>query len=185
MEHKTDFELLAEAKYFNHNALAMIYDRYSTALYQYAYRQTGSQRIAEDCVAETFSRFLHALKRNKGPRKALRPYLYRIAHNWITDQYRKPSTENGLDENLEIIKDDKPGTESQIIEHETAARLREHLQKLKPDQRQVMVLKHLDGMSNAEVAEIMERNVGSVKALNSRALNNLRKFIQQDEQDQP
>ena len=184
MKNITDIELLAEAKNFDPNALALIYDRYSTALYQYAYRQTGSQQMAEDCVSETFSRFLHALKRKKRPRKALRPYLYRIGHNWITDQYRKPGPETGLDEKIEIIEEDKPGTEAQIIQQETAKRLRKHLQKLNPDQRQVITLKHLDGMSNAEAAEIMGRNVGSVKALNSRALNNLRRFIQPDEQDQ-
>jgi RNA polymerase sigma-70 factor (ECF subfamily) len=184
VEHITDFELLAEAKTFDQNALAMIYDRYSTALYQYAYRQTGNQQMAEDCVAETFSRFLHTLKRNKGPRKALRPYLYRIAHNWITDQFRKQGPDDGLDDKLEFIEDEQPGTETQVIQQETAEILREHLQKLNPDQRQVIALKHLDGMSNAEVAEIMDRNVGSVKALNSRALNNLRKFIHKDEQDQ-
>lgn len=181
MEHFTDFELLAQAKNFDQNALALIYDRYSTALYQYAYRQTGSQQTAEDCVAETFTRYLHALRRNKGPQKALRPYLYRIAHNWITDRYRKPTPEDGLDDKIELIAEDQISTEGQIIQKGNAQKLREHLKKLKPDQRQVIVLKHLEGMRNAEVAEIMGRNVGSVKALNSRALKNLRKFIQKDE----
>jgi RNA polymerase sigma-70 factor (ECF subfamily) len=182
--HITDDELLAKAKKFDQNALVLIYDRYSPALYKYAYRQTGRQQTAEDCVAETFTRFLDMLKRNKGPRKHLRAYLYRIAHNWITDQFRKPGTEVGLDEKIELIEEEQVSTEGKIIQQETAKRLRKHLLKLKPDQRQVIVLKHLEGMNNAEAAETMGRNVGSVKALNSRALNNLRKFMREDKRKQ-
>jgi RNA polymerase sigma-70 factor (ECF subfamily) len=182
--HITDDELLAQAKKFDQNALALIYNRYSTALYQYAYRQTGRQQTAEDCVAETFTRFLDMLKRYKGPRKHLRAYLYRIAHNWITDQFRKPGAEVGLDDKIELIEEEQVSTEGKIIQQEMANRLRKHLQKLNPDQRQVIVLKNLEGMNNSEAAEIMGRNVGSVKALNSRALNNLRKFIYADERNQ-
>ena len=46
-----------------------------------------------------------------------------------------------------------------------------------PDQRQVIVLKHLEDMKNQEVAEVMDKTVGSIKALNSRGLANLRKLI--------
>ena len=48
-------------------------------------------------------------------------------------------------------------------------------------QKQVIVLKHLEGMDNAEIAEIVGKNVGSIKALNSRGLNNLRKFLNEEE----
>ena len=180
MEHITDEELLAQAKIFDQNALAIIYDRYSKALYKYAYRQTGRQQTAEDCVSETFTRFLHALQRKKGPKKHLKAYLYRIAHNWITDQFRKQKPDDGLDEKAELIEEDKPGTEKQIISIETANQLRKYLKRLNPNQRQVIVLKHLEGLDNAETSEIMGRNISSVKALNSRALSNLRKFIQRD-----
>lgn len=174
----TDNQLLSQARDFDKNALAQIYDRYSTALYHYAYRQTGNQQTAEDCVAETFSRFLNALHSKKGPKKHLKAYLYRIAHNWITDLYRKkPSEFSNLDDIEETVARYQASVESEVISMDTAETLRDHLSKLNPDQRQVIALKHLEGMPNTEVAEIMGRSVGSVKALNSRALNNLRSFL--------
>ena len=98
----SDSELLALAKDLDQNALAMIYDQYSTGMFKYAYRQTGSQQLAEDCVAETFTRFLNALQQKRGPRKHLRAYLYRTAHNWIIDQFRREKPVDGLDEHDEL-----------------------------------------------------------------------------------
>jgi RNA polymerase sigma-70 factor (ECF subfamily) len=174
----TETELISLAKAFDQHALAMIYDRYSTALFQYAYRQLGDQQMAEDCVAETFTRFLQALKKNKGPREHLQSYLYRIAHNWITDQFRKKIfIADGFDEQIELIESKQKDVEAAVLNRLNAQQLREFLRELTAEQRQVIVLKHLENMNNEEVAEIMQKNVGSVKALNSRGLVNLRKMI--------
>lgn len=175
-----DEELLALAKQFDQDALAEIYDRYSTALFRYAYRLVGSQQLAEDCVSETFTRLLKSLQAGRGPRKNIKGYLYRIAQNWVTDQFRRQNPANGLEEYVEILESDSGGVEESVIGLETAQQLRQYLVRLKAEQRQVIALKHLEGMNNKEVAAIMDRNVGSVKALHSRALNNLRKFIRQD-----
>lgn len=177
MEH-TETELISQARAFDQNALAIIYDRYSTALFHYAYRQVGDQQMAEDCVSETFTRFLQALKNNKGPREHLRAYLYRIAHNWITDQFRrKIFISEGFDDQVELIESGQKDVESAVLSRLNAQQMRGFLKELTPEQRQVIVLKHLENMSNEEVAEIMQKNVGSVKALNSRGLVNLRKMI--------
>lgn len=174
----SDKELLEQAKQFDADALGLIYDKYSTALYRYAYRQVGSSQMAEDCVAETFTRFLGALKNNKGPRKHLRAYLYRIAHNWISDQFRRGApVSDGLDEREDLADDGQKSVEKIVQQGMQAETIRGYLAELTDEQRQVIVLKHLEDMANAEVAEIMGKTVGSVKALNSRALNNLRKYM--------
>jgi RNA polymerase sigma-70 factor (ECF subfamily) len=174
----TESELITKAQELDQSALAIIYDRYSTALYQYAYRQLGHQQMAEDCVAETFTRFLKALKKKKGPKKHLQAYLYRIAHNWITDQFRsKISIMEGFDEQIEQIESEQPGVETAVLNLLAAQQMRDLLKELSPNQRQVIILKHLEDMSNAEVAETMQKSVGSIKALNSRGLVNLRKLI--------
>ena len=174
----TEIELIQQAKAFNQSALAIIYDRYSTPLYHYAYRLLGNQQMAEDCVAETFTRFLRVLKKKKGPKKNLQAYLYRIAHNWITDQFRRKTfTLEELDDQIERIDSDQIGVESAVLNKLTGQQLRNLLKQLTPEQSQVIALKHLEDMSNTEVAEIMDRNVGSIKALNSRGLARLRTMI--------
>ena len=82
-------ELLTQAGQFDSRALAEIYDLYSPRLYRYAMRLLGDDCAAEDCVSETFSRFLKALQAGKGPRDYLQAYLFRTAHNLVVDHYRR------------------------------------------------------------------------------------------------
>src|SRR5690606_14190418 len=82
-------------------ALAEMYDTYSDNLYGYAFRLLNDRQLAEDCVGETFTRVLEALRTGKGPQSSLQAYLFRIAHNWITDIYRRqPLDPFILDETL-------------------------------------------------------------------------------------
>ncbi len=80
--------LLAKARQLEPQALIQIYDRYSDEIYRYAMRLSGNPDLAEECVAETFARLLESFRRGAGPRNFLRAYLYRIAHNWLTDFFR-------------------------------------------------------------------------------------------------
>lgn len=80
--------LLQRARTFEMAALVEIYDAYSAVIFRYAMRLLNDAPAAEDCVTETFSRLLGALKRDSGPRDFLKAYLFRVAHNWINDQWR-------------------------------------------------------------------------------------------------
>ncbi len=169
-------DLLRGAKNFDQQALAEIYDRYSTGLYGYAMRLLGEVNLAEECVAETFARFLQALRAGKGPRDHLQAYLYRIAHNWVTDQYRRqPPPSLALDEELKADPNLQPG---QIVEGwHTQERVRLALRALTPEQRQVIVLRFLEGFENEAVAAALGKPVGAVKALQHRALEALRRLL--------
>lgn len=168
--------LLSKAKQFDKDALAQIYDLYSPGIYRYAYRQLGSQDLAEECTAETFSRFLQALRRGKGPREHMRAYLYRTAHNWITDRYRR-NPPPMLTLMPELADDESPRVEKQVETRLQAEGVRAHLAALTPEQRQVIVLKFLEGWSNQEIAEAMDKPVGAVKALAHRGIATLRKMM--------
>src|SRR4030043_796857 len=88
MKNSPEKVILEQAKRFDVQALEEIFDNHSPGIYRYAYRLLGDTELARECMAETFSRFLTALKRDSGPDNYLQAYLYRIAHNWITDYYR-------------------------------------------------------------------------------------------------
>ncbi|NPA31332.1 MAG: sigma-70 family RNA polymerase sigma factor [Chloroflexi bacterium] len=170
--------LLARAREWDTHALAQIYDMYSPRLYRYAMRLLGDEDAAEECVAETFSRFLHALHNGKGPRRALQAYLYRIAHNWITDFYRR-RPEDDLEDHAHILFAEGLSPEELVTQRWQQAQVRAVLRQLTPEQRQVIVLKFLEGWSNAEIAEALEKPVGAVKALQHRALARLRRLLSQ------
>ncbi|MBU4352821.1 MAG: sigma-70 family RNA polymerase sigma factor, partial [Nanoarchaeota archaeon] len=167
-------DLIQRARQYDRQALAQIYDLYSPGLYRYAMRLLGDSNLAEDCVSETFSRLLGALQRGKGPRDHLQAYLYRIAHNWITDQYRRQPPAEELDENLPNPGEDPESAATRLMRQ---ARLREAIRRLTPDQQQVIALKFLEGWENEEIANALGKPLGAVKSLQHRALENLKRFL--------
>lgn len=173
-------ELLRLASQLDVEALAEIYDRYSPVLYAYALRLLNDPALAEDCVAETFARFLKSLQKGLGPRNHLRAYLYRITHNWIIDLYRSPQQTSALTETL-------PGeefTEEEAAKHVRQKQIREAIRYLAPDQQKVISLKYLEDWSNDEIAKVLHKPVGAVKAIQHRALVNLKKLLTEKTDEQ-
>ncbi|MBV7328007.1 RNA polymerase sigma factor [Chloroflexi bacterium TSY] len=167
--------LLEGARKYDKQILTEIYDLYSDELYRYAMRRLGDADLAEECIAETFSRFLQALQRGKGPQKYLRAYLYRAAHNWMTNYFqRRPPHQSDIDE-LQI------GNDEDLLDafdkQQKQERIRAALAKLTPEQSQVVMLKYYEGWNNREVAEVIQKPVGSVKSLQHRALGALRRIL--------
>ncbi len=166
---------LTQAAQLDQQALTHIYEALSPALYRYAYRLLGNARDAEDIVAETFHRWLLALQHGRGPDRHLSAYLYRVAHNLITDRYRRrPPADVELDETLEAADDDPAETAAHRI---AQARARSALWLLTADQRQVILLKYFEGLSNEEVAATLDKPVGAVKSLQHRALDAMRRAL--------
>ena len=173
---KNESKLLELARQFDRQALVEIYDLFSPTLYQYAVRLLNNPDLAEECVAETFSRLLTALRNSGGPQTNLRAYLYRVAHNWITDQYRKQFTQQTMDETDQLTD---PGlTTSRIVDDRLEReKVRRAIRWLTPDQRQVVSLKYFEGWSNAEIAKSINKSIGAVKSLQHRALQSLKEML--------
>lgn len=168
-------ELIAKLKAFDMGAIEWVYDQYNEAIYRYGYRLLGNQEKADECVAETFSRLLNALKNGKGPKKYVRPYLYRTAHNWITDQYRRINPiETEFSDDFEDIDEQ---LEEKVFSHIENTKIRSVLWELPENQRQAVVLKYLEGLENAEISEVLNKPVGAVKALQHRGLQAIRKKL--------
>ena len=166
-------ELLQLASELDVVALAEIYDRYSPVLYAYAMRLLNDPALAEDCVAETFARFLRALQKGQGPRDYLRAYLYRITHNWIIDLYRNNEQTSELHETLQY----EEYTEEEVAKRVGQKQVREAIHNLPPEQQKVITLKYLEDWSNEEVAQALHKTVGAVKTIQHRALVNLQKLL--------
>ena len=170
------------ARRLEEEALAAIYDAYSPALFRYAYRLLGDPQASEDVVAETFYRLLRALSAGGGPKDHLRAYLYRVAHNLVMDLFRgKTSLLENADLESLPLESDKPGPEAEVISDVEGARARRMLWLLTAEQRQVIVLKFYEGLTNKEVAASLEKPVGAVKSLQHRALQSLRRIYERED----
>ena len=178
----TEQELLKGAKYYDLAILEVIYNQYSPGLYRYAMRLLGEDCQAEDCVAETFSRFLKAIRSGHGPNDHIQAYLYRIAHNWITDSYRRqPPPPLDLDDLLNSDSDDPLEIQAGALLEQQQVRLA--LRSLTPDQRQVISLRFIEGWDHEAVAAALEKSAGAIRVLQHRALETLRKILLQEEKE--
>lgn len=176
-----DQRLLSLAKQLDQQTLVDIFDTYSPGIYRYALRLLGEPDLAQECMSETFGRFLAALHHGKGPDEYLRAYLYRIAHNWITDTYRRqPPPTLPIDERLACdTSDEPPGIFTEELERQG---VRAALALLTPEQRQVITLKYLEDWQNEEIARALNKPVGAVKSLQHRALAALRRILLREEE---
>lgn len=161
-------------------ALVGVYQQHSTELFRYAYRLLGDSDLAEDCVAETFSRLLNALHRGQGPTENVRAWLYRVAHNWITDQYRRQPP-LPLDLDSDLVANSGETTTQRVGRRLEQERVRAALLRLPPDQRQVIQLRFLEGWTHEEAAKALDKTVEATRALQYRALNSLRRMLLETE----
>ena len=174
--------LLNRIQKFDTQALTEVYDTFAPRIYGYVYRRTGHVETAQEITAETFHRLLVALKKGSGPRDNLSAWLYRVAHNLIVDYYRNLTQQETLELDEDSLARSHPhqemGTQQQLAEQARAALL-----QLTALQQQVIVLRFLEGLSLKETAQIVERDVSAVKALQHRALNSLRRLIEESDDE--
>jgi RNA polymerase sigma-70 factor, ECF subfamily len=180
--HVSSPELIGRAKRLDPQALTEIYDIFSPGIYRYALRLLGDQNLACECLSDTFQRFLIALQHGAGPDDYIRAYLYRIAHNWVSDHYRnKSSLEVELDEETQCDLSQDPA--HIIVQEFDRQQVRNALALLTPDQRQVIALKFIEDWTNEEISQSLNKPVGSIKSLQHRALRSLRRLILQDKEN--
>ncbi len=168
--------VLDQACVLDSQALEQIYDAYFERLYRYAYRYVDSPEAAQDIASETLRRLLEALHKGYSPTQ-LSVWLYRVAHNLAIDTIRRrpPGEIVALDPDL--VQADTSDTESATEARLDQQRVRVALSQLTPDQKDVVILKFIQGYTNAEVSVLINKPEGAVKSLQHRALVALRRAL--------
>jgi len=152
-------------------ALGQIYDAYAPRVFRYLYRRLGNSSLAEDLTADVFVRLVEASGTPRFCQGSLAPWLYRLAHNRLVDYFRQ-HRDLPLPDEVDMATDEPEALGIHAQE------LRAALLRLTPDQQQVIVLKFLEGLSNAEIAAALRKPEGAVKSLQHRALESLRRLLE-------
>ncbi|MBP8122527.1 MAG: sigma-70 family RNA polymerase sigma factor [Caldilineaceae bacterium] len=177
----SEVELLERARVFDEAALGEIYDRYEERIFAYIYRRIGDPTLAEDLTAQVFLKMLEAIRKEKAWNSSFSGWLYRIAHNLVIDQYRKRgrATYMSIDDAPDLVtKEEGP---AQTAERQfDADNLRKAIDRLTEEQASVISLRFLEGYSITEVATLLEKTEGAIKALQYRAVSNLRRLLEHD-----
>ncbi len=169
--------LLEKARQGDSEALAMLCEHFYPQVLKYMYYRVDGVS-AEDLTGEVFLRVLGNIGKQKGLFVA---WLYRIAANVVTDYSRmgKIRQEGSIDERLtqSVVNGTNPAdiVGSQIDIYNAIV-------KLTTDQREFVTLKFIQGLSNADIAEITGRSEGAIRGLQFRALSALRLILNSQEQ---
>jgi RNA polymerase sigma-70 factor, ECF subfamily len=156
-------------------AFSFLYEKYVNRIFSYIYYRTGNTSDAEDLTARVFQRAIGRIDRYTDKGVPFSAWLYRIAHNLVANWHRDNSRRQ------EVPLDDQPnlemGTEhpeKQVVRDQEVERLIGVIKKLTPERQQLIVLKFVQQLSNAEIAVIMSKSEGAIKSLYHRTLLELR-----------
>jgi RNA polymerase sigma-70 factor (ECF subfamily) len=173
--------LLERASALEPAALEGIYDGYAAKIYSYIFHRTGDSTLAEDLTGDVFVRMIESIRSGRPWNTSLQGWLYRIAHNLIIDHYRRQTKRDGPELDERWMASENPTLSFEGLFQSNQLRIA--MRFLTEEQQQVVALKFVEGLSNVEVADVLGKTEGAIKALQHRALSSLRKIVEGQAED--
>jgi RNA polymerase sigma-70 factor (ECF subfamily) len=163
--------LIQRAQHGDKEAVSTLYEAHAQLVYQYISYRVKSDEIAEDLTADVFLRMVRSLPTYKQTGAPFSAWLYRIAANRIVDFYRGHQALN-----TQPIPEDYsvgPDLAERLMNEQEQAQLRDALQALPEEHQTVLILRFMQDLSHAEVAEVVGKSVEAVRVVQHRALKAL------------
>jgi RNA polymerase sigma-70 factor (ECF subfamily) len=185
MVSELDLELpkvIAQAQMGDPGAFGELYGKYAGMILRYLYARVHDQEGAQDLTQEVFVRVIKGIGgfEYRGEKSFL-GWLYTIANNVLIGQARrKRAISTPLDENIEMVD---PRSQEAVLSIYDRVSLQQAISQLTQDQQQVLTLKFFADMTNNEIATMIGRTEGAVKALQHRALQALQQIMAREGRD--
>jgi RNA polymerase sigma-70 factor (ECF subfamily) len=175
-----EWQLVRRAQEYDETALQVLYQKYYPKIYNYAFMQMGDVQASEDLASDVMLKMIESIKSYKFRGLPFGAWVFRIARNRIIDLHRrrKRRGEVDLSETVSSTLANPQALAERALER---GQLHVALKHLTEEQRQVIVLKFMEGFDNRSIGNIMGRSEGAVKSLQHRALAALRRALYQDE----
>ena len=173
--------LVERAQQGNREALEELYLIHFDRIYSYLHVSVGNKHDAEDLTTQTFLKMLESINRFRWQSAPFSAWLFRIAHNLAMDHFRARRRWQPEAEVPEPPGSEEPSAELEAMQSIGRESMLELIEKLSPEQQQVLTLKFVFNFANSDVATILEKTEGAIKSLQHRALASLQKQIAQDE----
>lgn len=170
-------DLVLKSQAGDKEAFAGLYDHFFGLIYRYVYFRVNAEEV-DDIVEDVFVKTWTHLEQYEQRDVSFSAWIFRIAHNAVVDHHRRHRPLGVLNPETEDFSKDaapKERTHSKIL----GEQVRSEVQKLKEPYRQLITLKFLMGLSNAEVAEILGEREGNVRVMQFRALKTLKQALQE------
>jgi RNA polymerase sigma-70 factor (ECF subfamily) len=174
-------ELVARGQQGDREALEELYLIHFDRIYSYLHVSVGNRHDAEDLTTQTFLKMLEKIGTFKWQSAPFSAWLFRIAHNLAMDHFRSRRRWQPEEEVPEQPGEEEPSAELEAMQTIGRESMLKLIDRLSPEQQQVLTLKFVFNLPNAEVAAILDKTEGAIKSLQHRALVSLQKQIAHQE----
>jgi RNA polymerase sigma-70 factor (ECF subfamily) len=168
-------------------ALAVLYDRYSRAVFSFALRMLGDRATAEELVQEVYFRAWQQARKFSEGRGTFITWLLSITHNMAIDEIRRrnrrPQRADSADPVLMLtnVRDDNPGVEDQAMLTAIREQVAVAMAALPEAQRSAIELAYFRGLTQREIAELQGEPLGTIKTRMRLAVRKLREHLDEHE----
>ncbi len=171
-------DVLALASQGDKDAFGRLYERYAERIFNYVYYRTGNVHDAEDLTARVFQRAMNHIHNYTDRGVPFSAWLYRIAHNLVANWHRDRSRKQEIPlDDVPILHARGDHPETSLVRTEEQDALLRLIRRLPSERQNLLILKFVENMSNAEIGQIMGRSEGAVKSLYHRTLLAMRDEI--------
>jgi RNA polymerase sigma-70 factor (ECF subfamily) len=168
-------KLLLLASQGDRDAFGLLYERYVDRIFNYVYYRTGNLHDAEDLTARVFQRAMNHIHNYTDRGVPFSAWLYRIAHNLVANWHRDRSRKQEIPlEDLPILPSKGDHPEKNLVRSQEQEALLKLIRRLPAERQNLLILKFVENLSNAEIGAIMGRSEGAIKSLYHRTLLALR-----------
>ncbi len=186
LAHATDQEVVLEARLGRERAYRELIRRYERPVFALIYRMVRNREQAEDLSQETFVKVLNAIDSYR-PEYKFSSWVFKIANNAAIDHLRRrelntlsldgsphAATPEAIEATALQISDHNESPLDEVEAKELGGEIEEVIARLRPEYRTCILLRHVDGRSYEEIAEILDLPLGTIKTYIHRARNELR-----------
>lgn len=168
-------DVLLLASRGDRDAFGQLYERYVERIFNYVYYRTGNLHDAEDLTARVFQRAMNHIQNYTDRGVPFSAWLYRIAHNLVANWHRDRSRKQEIPlTDLPVVPSREDRPETTLVRSQEQESLLRLIRQLPSERQNLLILKFVENLSNAEIGQIMGRSEGAVKSLYHRTLLALR-----------
>ncbi len=158
-----------------------IYDQYIEKIYRFVYLKVNSQEVAEDITSRVFLSGWEAYKKDQAGIKNMNAFLYQIARNAVTDHYREKAKKSTVSHDaIPEISDNKANLYEKAVLSSDIDAIKVSMQGLKKEYQDVLIWHYLEDMHPEQIAEILDKPVGTVRVMIHRGLKALKDQISRE-----
>jgi len=182
MSQERDVQCLARIKAGDQGALDELYDRYCPLLYPLALRILRSAADAEDAVQQAWVQVWRSAGSYDTRRGTVAAWLLTVTRSRALDLYRSLSSRRRAETAVDPTPSTPPEDPSRsAVRGQLSARVRQALESLQPQVRQVLEIAYFEGLSQSEIAERLNAPLGTVKSWTRQGLVRLRELLPREE----